>query len=76
MSENRTVQRISFASTKNQLEYPDFLEVQLKSFKEFFQLGTTPEERKREGLHQVFLENFPISDTRNKFCAGIFGLSN
>jgi DNA-directed RNA polymerase subunit beta len=67
MSENRTVQRISFASTKNQLEYPDFLEVQLKSFKEFFQLGTTPEERKREGLHQVFLENFPISDTRNNF---------
>ena len=59
--------RISFASIKNQLEYPDFLEVQLKSFQEFFQMGTTPENRKREGLHQVFDENFPISDTRNNF---------
>ncbi len=59
--------RISFASIKNQLEYPDFLEVQLKSFKEFFQMGTTPENRKSEGLHQVFNENFPISDTRNNF---------
>ena len=59
--------RISFASIKNQLEYPDFLEIQLKSFQEFFQMGTTPEHRKREGLHQVFDENFPISDTRNNF---------
>lgn len=59
--------RISFASIKNQLDYPDFLEVQLKSFQEFFQMGTTPENRKREGLHQVFDENFPISDTRNNF---------
>ena len=59
--------RISFASIKNQLEYPDFLEVQLKSFEEFFQMGTTPENRKKEGLYQVFAENFPISDTRNNF---------
>ncbi len=59
--------RISFASIKNQLEYPDFLEIQLKSFQEFFQMGTTPEHRKREGLHRVFDENFPISDTRNNF---------
>ena len=49
------------------MDYPDFLEVQLKSFREFFQLGTTPEERKNEGLHQVFVENFPITDTRNNF---------
>ncbi|MEN9443457.1 MAG: DNA-directed polymerase subunit beta [Bacteroidota bacterium] len=59
--------RISFASTKNTLEYPDFLEVQLKSFKDFFQLDTTPEKRKEEGLFKVFTENFPISDTRNNF---------
>ena len=62
-----TAERINFATTKNQLEFPDFLEVQLKSFREFFQLGSTPEERKSEGLNQVFLENFPISDTRNNF---------
>ena len=61
------VERISFSSTKNQLSYPDFLEVQLKSFKEFFQLGTSPEERKKEGLYRVFTENFPITDTRNNF---------
>jgi DNA-directed RNA polymerase subunit beta len=59
--------RISFASIKNQLDYPDLLEVQLKSFREFFQLGSTPEERRGEGLNQVFLENFPITDTRNNF---------
>lgn len=62
-----TAERISFATIKNQLLYPDFLEVQLKSFREFFQLGSTPEERKMEGLNQVFLENFPITDTRNNF---------
>ncbi len=67
MSIANTKQRISFTSTKNQLDYPDFLEVQLKSFREFFQLETTPENRKSEGLYQVFQENFPISDTRNNF---------
>ena len=67
MSSNTSNKRISFASTKNQLEYPDFLEVQLKSFKDFFQLGTTPENRKNEGLYTVFRENFPITDTRNNF---------
>lgn len=61
------VERISFSSTRNQLNYPDFLEVQLKSFKEFFQIGTSPEERKKEGLYRVFTENFPITDTRNNF---------
>ena len=60
-------QRITFASTKSLLEYPDFLEVQLKSFKDFFQLDTTAENRKNEGLYKVFQEIFPISDTRNNF---------
>ena len=60
-------QRISFATSKTLLDYPDFLEVQLKSFRDFFQLETTPENRKGEGLFQVFQENFPITDTRNNF---------
>ncbi|WP_439182433.1 DNA-directed RNA polymerase subunit beta [Carboxylicivirga taeanensis] len=62
-----TTERISFASIQNRLNYPDLLEVQLKSFREFFQMGTTPEERTKEGLYQVFNENFPITDTRNNF---------
>ncbi|MBN1949953.1 MAG: DNA-directed RNA polymerase subunit beta [Bacteroidales bacterium] len=62
-----SAERISFQSGKSKMEYPDFLEVQLKSFQEFFQLGTTPENRKKEGLYNVFTENFPISDTRNNF---------
>jgi len=60
-------QRISFSSTKTVFDYPDFLEVQIKSFIEFFQLGTTPDQRKTEGLCKVFEENFPITDTRNNF---------
>ncbi|OFY45307.1 MAG: DNA-directed RNA polymerase subunit beta [Bacteroidetes bacterium RBG_13_44_24] len=63
----KNTDRINFASRKIQLDYPDFLEVQLKSFGEFFQLGTTPENRKKEGLYKVFTENFPITDTRNNF---------
>ena len=59
--------RINFSSIKNPLEYPDFLEVQLKSFRDFFQLDTPPEKRKNEGLYKVFSENFPINDTRNNF---------
>jgi DNA-directed RNA polymerase subunit beta len=66
MSSN-TLERITFASKKEQLDYPDFLEIQVKSFAEFFQLGTTPENRRKEGLYQVFMENFPITDTRNNF---------
>ncbi|MDG5799851.1 DNA-directed RNA polymerase subunit beta [Marinilabiliaceae bacterium ANBcel2] len=62
-----TAERINFATLKNKLDYPDFLEVQLKSFREFFQLGATPEERNKEGLNEVFYENFPITDTRNNF---------
>jgi DNA-directed RNA polymerase subunit beta len=60
-------ERIIFGSTNNQLNYPDFLEVQLKSFWDFFQLETTPEQRKDEGLFKVFQENYPITDTRNNF---------
>jgi DNA-directed RNA polymerase subunit beta len=67
MSVNIENQRISFSSTKTVFDYPDFLEVQIKSFIEFFQLGTTPDQRKVEKLCKVFEENFPISDTRNNF---------
>ncbi|MES2588637.1 MAG: DNA-directed RNA polymerase subunit beta [Bacteroidota bacterium] len=59
--------RVNFASSKNSFEYPDFLDIQLKSFQEFFQLETTPENRDSEGLFKVFSENFPITDTRNQF---------
>ncbi|MFK7787016.1 MAG: DNA-directed RNA polymerase subunit beta, partial [Crocinitomicaceae bacterium] len=59
--------RVNFASSKNQFAYPDFLDIQLKSFQEFFQLETTPENRDSEGLFKVFAENFPITDTRNQF---------
>ncbi len=59
--------RINFATAKNPLEYPDFLDVQLKSFKDFLQLDTPTEKRKKEGLYKVFAENFPIADTRNNF---------
>ncbi|MCR5714870.1 MAG: DNA-directed RNA polymerase subunit beta [Bacteroidales bacterium] len=59
--------RISFSSIKKPFPYPDFLEVQLKSFYDFFQIDTTPENRKNEGLYKVFQENFPITDTRNNF---------
>ena len=64
---NPNAERINFASTKNLYEYPDFLEIQLKSFQEFFQLETNPENRHLEGLYKVFSENFPITDTRNQF---------
>ena len=66
MSKKTNNKRIMFAKSKI-LEYPDLLEVQLKSFKDFFQLETTPENRKDEGLYQVFQEIFPIEDTRNNY---------
>ena len=59
--------RVNFTSVKNPLPYPDFLEVQLKSFQDFMQLDTPPEKRNNEGLYKVFSENFPIADTRNNF---------
>ena len=64
---NKSTPKISFASKKEQIEYPDFLEIQLKSFKDFFQLETTSENRQNEGLFKVFAENFPIMDARNNF---------
>ena len=64
---NKKNQRVNFASVKSPLAYPDFLEVQLKSFKDFLQLDTPPELRKYDGLYKVFSENFPINDTRNNF---------
>ena len=67
MSTTANNQRVSFASIKNQLPYPDFLEVQLQSFQEFFQLESTHKNRTAEGLFKVFAENFPITDTRNNF---------
>jgi len=68
MSVNLTEKpRVNFASVKNPLPYPDFLEVQLQSFRDFLQLDTPPENRKNEGLYKVFAENFPIADTRNNF---------
>ena len=59
--------RVNFGSVKNPMPFPDFLDVQLKSFKDFLQLDTPPEERKNDGLYKVFSENFPITDTRNNF---------
>ena len=67
MSSSKNNQRISFATVKNPMPYPDFLDVQLKSFKDFLQLDTPPELRKNDGLYKVFSENFPIADTRNNF---------
>ena len=67
MSQKANTQRISFAKSKTLLDHPDFLEVQLKSFQDFFLLETTQENRKDEGLYKVFQENFPITDTRNNF---------
>jgi DNA-directed RNA polymerase subunit beta len=60
-------ERINFASSKVQADFPDFLEIQLKSFQDFFQLETNPEDRINEGLFKVFAENFPITDARNNF---------
>ncbi|MFP4064667.1 MAG: DNA-directed RNA polymerase subunit beta [Bacteroidales bacterium] len=60
-------QRVNFGTVPTHFDYPDFLEIQIKSFQDFFQLETTPENRKNEGLFKVFSENFPISDARNNF---------
>ena len=66
MSATQT-ERLNFSSVKNKPEYPDFLDIQIKSFQDFFQLETKTEERGQEGLYKTFLENFPITDTRNQF---------
>jgi DNA-directed RNA polymerase subunit beta len=62
-----TSKRINFASINRVIDYPDFLEIQLKSFQDFFQIDTTSDNRQSEGLYKVFSENFPISDSRNNF---------
>ena len=67
MSSRVINQRVNFASVKNPMPYPDFLDVQLKSFQDFLQLDTPSELRKNDGLYKVFAENFPIADTRNNF---------
>ncbi len=64
---DKSLDRISFASIKRPFDYPDFLDIQLKSFHDFFQLDTNPDNRKNEGLFNVFKENFPITDARNNF---------
>ncbi|MDT0688548.1 DNA-directed RNA polymerase subunit beta [Salegentibacter sp. F188] len=63
----KQTERLSFSSVKNRPDYPDFLDIQIKSFQDFFQLETKSEERGNEGLYNTFLENFPITDTRNQF---------
>ena len=67
VNNNTQAIRQSFASVDLPLEHPDFLDIQLRSFQEFFQLETKPEDRESEGLFKVFSENFPITDTRNQF---------
>jgi len=67
LTTNRLNNRISFASTRQLVDYPDFLEIQLQSFVDFFQIETAPEKRAQEGLYKVFMENFPISDSRENF---------
>jgi len=59
--------RVNFSSVKAPLAYPDFLDIQLRSFRDFLQIDTPPEDRKKEGLYKVFSENFPIADTRNNY---------
>ncbi|MBR3647142.1 MAG: DNA-directed RNA polymerase subunit beta [Paludibacteraceae bacterium] len=67
MAETNNNQRVNFASIQKQMPFPDFLEIQLKSFHDFFQMDSSPEQRRQEGLYKVFSENFPIEDTRNNF---------
>jgi len=67
MSVSNKQPRVNFARVKNPYPYPDFLDVQLQSFRDFLQLDTPTEKRKNEGLYKVFSENFPIQDTRNNF---------
>ena len=63
----KKAERINFSSIVNRTDYPDFLDIQIKSFQDFFQLETKSEERGNEGLYNTFMENFPITDTRNQF---------
>ncbi|MCQ2333613.1 MAG: DNA-directed RNA polymerase subunit beta [Paludibacteraceae bacterium] len=67
MAANQKTQRVNFSAMQKQMPYPDFLDIQLKSFRDFLQMDATPEQRRKEGLFKVFSENFPIADTRNNF---------
>jgi DNA-directed RNA polymerase subunit beta len=67
MTKSNITERINFSRTHDQLRYPDFLDIQVQSFQDFFQLETSPEDRENEGLFNVFSENFPITDSRNNF---------
>ena len=67
MANTNTTERINFATSQLAKDYPDFLDIQVKSFQDFFQLQTKAEERGSEGLYQTFMDNFPITDTRNQF---------
>ena len=67
MATKNQTQRVNFSAMQKQMPYPDFLDIQLKSFREFVQMDATPEQRRKEGLFKVFSENFPIADTRNNF---------
>ncbi len=67
MATTKNQQRVNFSRMQKHMPYPDFLEIQLKSFQDFLQMDSTPEQRRNEGLFKVFSENFPIQDTRNSF---------
>ena len=67
MATTKKQQRVNFSRMQKHMPYPDFLDIQLKSFQEFLQMDSTPEQRRHEGLYKVFSENFPIQDTRNSF---------
>ena len=62
MTTDHNTQRVNFSAMQQQMPYPDFLEIQLKSFQDFVQMNSTPEQRRQEGLYKVFSENFPITD--------------
>ena len=64
MATSKNQQRVNFSRMQKHMPYPDFLEIQLKSFQDFLQMDSTPEQRRKEGLFKVFSENFPIQDTR------------
>ena len=67
MAKSNHSERINFSSIQKIIDYPDFLDIQLQSFKDFFQLETPAERRENEGLFKVFSDNFPIADSRDIF---------
>ena len=76
MATSKNQQRVNFSRMQKHMPYPDFLEIQLKSFQDFLQMDSTPEQRRKEGLFKVFSENFPIQDTRNSFTLAFLDYSN